>query len=169
MIKVSSKITEKDHGYQKIVSEIKKTKNSYVTVGVHEGAGKYPSGEDVGEVALYNEFGTGSIPARPFMAMAIDGGMSKIDSWREEAISKIMDGTITAKKGLELIGFRTQVLVQNQIKSNTPPPNAPSTIKAKQASGRLPKKLKKDFAGRTSTLIDTGLMLRSVQYKVFIK
>lgn len=166
-------VTEKDKGYKQIVSEFKKAKNSYVTVGVHEGAGKYEDGTDVGLVALYNEFGTShkgfKIPPRPFMAMAIDGGMSKINAWKEEAVGKIADGTFTAKKALEMIGFRTQVLVQNQIKANTPPPNAPSTVARKQNSGRLPKKLKKEFSNRTSTLIDTGLMLRSVQFKVFVK
>lgn len=178
MIKPSVKIEERGKAeWERYVSRFKKVNQAYVTVGFHEGAGHYPGPNAplVVEVALWNEFGTVNAPSRPFMAIAIDSHTAQINRWREEAIAKILDEGWTPRKALEMLGFRIQVLIQNQIKSNTPPPNAPSTVKAKRASGVLPRQFKKGvdnkgrpYSDRTKTLIDSGLMLRSVTYKVFV-
>lgn len=147
----------------KFFREIKKAENSYVTIGLHEDAGTYPPGKDgisvsVVEVGLWNEFGTETSPERSFLRSAIDEGQSQIEAWRMELMSKVMMGTMSLEKSLEAMGFRIMTLVQNKIKSNVPPPNAPSTVAAKERHGVAP-----------NTLIDTGLMLRSVTYKVVIK
>ncbi len=179
MVKPKVTVTEKGKDdWEKYAKAFKNMNKAYVTVGIHEGAGQYQgkNAPMVFEVALWNEFGTDRIPARPFMGLAIDGGMGKINAWREEAIDKILNDGWSVQKGLEMLGFRIQVLIQNKIKSNVPPPNAPSTVKAKQKAGVLPKKFKegtdnkgRPYSDRTKTLIDTGLMLRSVTYKVFVE
>lgn len=160
------------------VERFKKINDAYVTIGVHEDAGNYsgPHAPSVVEVALWNEFGTEHIPSRPFLAMAIDEKINQINNWREEAIDKILNEGWSVEKGLDMLGLKVQVLVQNKIKSNVPPPNAPSTVKEKQRSGVLPKHFKAGanskgqlYSDRTKTLIDTGLLLRSITYRVFVK
>lgn len=178
MIRPSVKVEQKGKAeWDRYVGRFKKMNDAYVTVGFHEDAGRYPGPNAplVVEVALWNEFGTEQNPARPFMAIAIDSHVAAINRWREEAIEKILDEGWTVQKALEMMGLRIQVLIQNQIKANTPPPNAPSTVKKKQAAGVLPQKFKggtdrqgRLWSDRTKTLINTGLMLRSVTYKVFV-
>lgn len=154
--KVNTKVTGQDR-VNKLMEMLKKYKTAYVTVGIHEKAGSYTKGESppmVVQVALWNEFGTEKSPARPFFSTAIDSNEEKINQWRDEAVDKVLAGTFTIEKALDYIGFRVQVLIQNQIKSNMPPPNAPSTLKAKARAGVAPQ-----------TLINTGLMLRSVTFE----
>lgn len=130
---------------------------AYVAIGVHEDAGTYgDGGPDVVEVALWNEFGTTNMPERSFIRSAIDDGMEQINQWREEFLTKMLTDGWTERKALEAMGFRIQTLIQNKIKSNVPPPLAESTVQAKMKDGVAPK-----------TLIDTGLLLRSITYKVY--
>lgn len=196
---------KKDPNADKIFKELKKLNGSYVTVGIHQDAGQYPDGQDVVQVALCNEFGTDTIPERSFFRSAIDGNQSKINAWQEEALERVLSGQWTAEHALESIGFKIQILIQNKIQSNVPPPNAPSTVRKKMNSGTLPKSIRifdknigqfkkgskynsktgeygvfkrltgevaanyLSASGHTKTLIDTGLMLRSVTYKVIMK
>jgi hypothetical protein len=148
-----------DKQFKELLEKLRKYKTASVTIGIHEDAGQYTDGStSVAEVALWNEFGTRNIPERSFLRSAIDDNASKINAWREEAIENIMEKGWTVQKALEMVGLRIQILIQNKIKSNVPPPNAPSTAKAKLKEGQAP-----------STLIATGLMVRSVTYKVNLK
>jgi hypothetical protein len=138
-----------------VFKKLKQLKTGYVTIGLHGDAGKYEDGTDVVTVGLWNEFGTESIPERSFFRTAIDGNQQKINAWREEMLKNIFENNWSVEKALKAIGLRIQILVQNKIKSNVPPPNAPSTDEAKTLAGVGHK-----------TLINTGLMLRSVTFKV---
>ncbi len=158
MVKIETKVEDvSSPELQKIEKELDKLDKSYVTVGIHEDAGEYESGESVVQVALWNEFGNEVIPERSFFRSAIDQNTEKINSWREEAIQNVLFNGWTAEKALEMMGFRIQLLIQNKIQSHPPPPNAPSVKEAKLKDGVAP-----------NTLIWTGLMLRSVTYKVVI-
>ena len=147
---------------QKLVNRIKaelaKYSEAYVTIGVHEGAGSYKDGQSVVEVALWNEFGTETIPERSFIRSTMDNQEEKINQLRDHALNQIVAGAFTIEKALEFMGLNIQMLIQNTIKSNMPPPNAPSTLKAKERKG-VPAR----------TLIETGLLLRSITYKVHLK
>lgn len=133
----------------------KNADKAYVAVGVHEGAGEYPDGTSVVAVALWNEFGTENIPSRPFIRDAVYGKVEQINAWRREAIGKVITGEFTVKQALSMIGFRLRETIRNNINSNMPPPNAPSTVAHKRAEGVAPR-----------TLVETGLLLRSVEFKV---
>jgi hypothetical protein len=84
----------------------------------------------------------------------IDENLTKIQGWHRTAMEKIFDGKATPREVLTGIGERLQKLVRAKIKSNVPPPNAPSTIKRK---------------GSARTLIDTKLLLESINFKVLKK
>lgn len=158
---IKSKITttvKGDDKFKKLQQMLSKYKEAFVTIGIHDDAGNYPDGQAVVEVALWNEFGTRNIPQRSFFRSAIDENESKINAWREEAIANILDKDWPIEKALEMVGLRIQFLIQNKIKSNIPPENSPATKAAKLADGVAP-----------STLIWSGLMLRSVGFKVTLK
>lgn len=136
-----------------------KVRGSYVTIGVHEDAGRYSGSNapSVVEVALWNEFGTSHIPERSFLRAALDENVALINNWREEAIGMLLQGA-QVETALSMLGFRIMTLIQNKIKSNVPPPLAQGTVDAKVKDGVAP-----------VTLIDTGLLLRSIAYKVVTK
>lgn len=148
------------------LKEIRKYKHAFVTIGVHEGAGSYEgtNAPSVVEVALWTEYGTkphGNHPGTPayhWMSKAIDEKASLLNTWREEMIRNIVNKGWSVKKALEAMGFRIQTLLQNKIKSNMEPHNRPSTIAQKERDGVPP-----------VTLIHTGLLLRSVTYRVHLE
>lgn len=154
MIKSSTKTTVRGQDkVDKLMKILKSWKNAYVSVGVHEDAGQYPDGQSVVQVALWNEFGTEHIPSRSFFRSAIDENMGRINKWRDQVIEDIIDGKRTPQNALETLGFRVQQLIVNKIKSNVPPP-----LKNPQA------KMRKGLA--PVTLIETGLLMRSISFKV---
>lgn len=171
MIKSHIKTTEKNNEkFKKFMDMIKRHKHAYVTIGIHEDAGRYSAGNaSVVEVALWQEFGTRTIPERSFIRSAIDDNVGKINSWREEMINNIVDKGWSVEQALDAIGVRIQILIQNKIKSNVPPP---------YGSGRKPndadriqelQDAKKARGHAPVTLIETSLMLRSVTYKKHIE
>ena len=116
--------------------------------GFFQGA-TYPTGQSVAEVAAWNEFGTDTIPERPFFRNAVDGltrtlpdlvlrefrnGGFNLD---DASINRISEAAVSA--------------VQVSITELDDPPNAPSTIRRKDSS---------------SPLQDKGTLRRSVAYKV---
>jgi hypothetical protein len=161
LIKIKTETTSKgDELVKRLIKIIKHAPNAHVRIGFFEGAGSYQGKDapDVIEVALWNEYGTSRSPARSFIGSAIDENEASIAQWREEIIEGIVLKGWTIEKGMEYMGFHIKTLIENKIKSNVPPPNAPSTIAMKAADGVSP-----------NTLIHTGLMLRSVTYQVFLK
>jgi hypothetical protein len=158
MIKVSAKTKvigrEK---LRKLLDHVQRLDESYVQVGF-QGDARYPgNGPRVVEVAFWNEFGTDTTPERSFIRAPIKANKGKINEWRAEILKNVASGRFTVAKGLDALGYRIAELISNRIKSNTPPPNAPSVTARKIREGKVPK-----------TLIDTGLMLDSLNYQVVL-
>jgi hypothetical protein len=131
----------------KALSEIADKMQGSVRVGFLEGA-LYPDGTPVAAVAFWNEFGTTRIPARPFFRTTITDKSSEwADRLGKAAIRYEYDGL----KTMELMGQTMAEDVQESINGWTDPANADSTIEKK---------------GFDKPLIDTGDMLRSVDYEV---
>lgn len=110
----------------------------------------YEDGTSVAYVAAIQEFGAPAvnIPARPFIQPTV---REKKDTWvkiLEKQIPKVALGKMSAFDALDLVGITAAADIQTKISSIYSPPNSPATIKAK---------------GSAKPLIDTGLMLASVQ------
>lgn len=103
----------------------------------------YPDGTSVALVAAFSEYGTAKNPPRPFMRNMVARNKKK---WVPNIATalKIKDNDPVA--ALDLIGKEITEEIQDSIRSNTPPPNAPSTVAQK---------------GFDRTLIDTSLLLNS--------
>lgn len=172
MISAKIFITEKDSAEMKNFKAVfSKVFESYVTIGIHEDAGKYTKGANppsVIDVALWNEFGTDKIPERSYFRATLEANASKIEVFRDEMCKRVLLNGWTQERALEAIGLYVQTLIQAKIRSNVPPAygtgkgNSPATIAAAQEA-----KIKR--VGHSRTLEESDLLLRSVTFKVTVK
>ena len=96
------------------------------------------------DIALYNEFGTETIPSRPFLRNA----EAKIQERAEEIVKAGIEDGKTLNRIIHEVAEDMRNQIVESITSNTPPPNKPSTIRQKK--------------GSTGTLRDTGQLRVSV-------
>lgn len=120
-----------------------------LSVGFLEG-GIYTDGTSVAEVAMFQEYGTRTIPPRPFMRKTI---ATHGEEWAGNAAQLLRENNLDLSIVAPLMGELIKGQIQQSIVEFTEPPNAPSTIRKK---------------GFNKPLIDTGHMLRSVDYNVDI-
>lgn len=144
MIKAAVK-TKTNTGAQKKLRRL--NQSIILKAGFLAPAASYPDGAKVAHVAQYMEFGTNTIPARPFFRTAITRNKKK---WRARLYKDIQKdyNTLTAFKRL---GVLIQADIRDSIKNGAYTPLKPYTIRRK---------------GFDKPLIDTGIMLRSVDWEV---
>lgn len=149
--------------------ELARYPKAYVSVGIHEDAGKYQSGDvTVIEVALWNEFGTKDVPERSYFRSTLEENAAKIESWRAEMLDNIVHRGWTVEKALEAVGLRIQVLLQNKVKSDVPPPYGTGTHGNTPRDVERAQDAKRRRWGSSRTLIASGLMLRSITFRVVL-
>ena len=145
-------VTDRDLGWKAIKREVERAQRREVAVGILQGSND-SEGTSIAEYATYNEFGTGDVPSRPFMAMSFDENVAAIDSDFQRQSRRLVAGEVTADQALTVIGQKHAGRVQNTITGrNILPALAPSTVAAKK--------------GSTKTLVDTGAMTNAVQIEV---
>lgn len=108
---------------------------------------RYPDGKSVAQLAFENDFGTISIPSRPFFRNAIKDNSGK---WVELASKQISAGK-DFRTALGLVGEQARGDIIRSIDKTSTPPNSPATIARK---------------GSSKPLVDTGIMRRSVSWRV---
>ncbi|PWU04925.1 MAG: hypothetical protein C5B43_03995 [Verrucomicrobia bacterium] len=147
----------------KQLKKIESLENSYVLVGFQEGSvtksqvkngRRKKAGKSMAQIAAENEFGTKTIPQRSFMRTSFDENIQNIQNAISNEYTKVLDGTSTIKKSLNLIGLFGVDLIQQKIRQIRQPPNSPRTIAIKKSS---------------KPLIDFGQMIQSVRHKVVVK
>lgn len=169
VLRVTAKTTEVFDNTKKLLRELDRLDKSFVTAGVHKGAGRYTQGDSpptVAQVALWNEFGTEGkhpSPERAYLRTAVDMERIKIEAIRDEGLNNIVAGRTSVKKVLETIGFLLLTAIQKRINTSNAwaTPNAPSTARAKNRPGGA-------LRGATP-LIESGLLFRSQAFEVKVK
>lgn len=134
-------VTRKDSAIWK---RLRTVGTKHVRVGVPAGAGSYPDGgPSIAQVAAWNHEGTSRIPARPFLAVPLDGRTSEV----KNMVTRVAQGVLTMPgqrdRILEALALWCRNRVVAAINAGFPPPNATSTERAKGSS--LP-------------LVDTGVL-----------
>lgn len=134
---------------EKHLKELSKrvTKASSVDIGFLEDA-TYPDGKPVALVAAFNEFGTSKAPPRPFFRGMVT---EKSPEWGDAIGDLLTTAGFDAEKTLALAGEGIAGQLRQSIVDYVGPPLAPSTVKRK---------------GSDKQLVDTGVMLRSVDKRV---
>lgn len=125
---------------------VDKAAGGTVRVGIIESQ-TYPDGESVAQVAYWNEYGTATIPARPFFRNTI---AEKQDEWAEKA-AELLKQSDDTNHALALIGEGVKGDIVKTIQNFSDPPNADSTVKRK---------------GFNKPLVDTGDLWRAIQSEV---
>lgn len=159
---MASRTTDVDKGATRIIREAKKLDGSFTTIGIHEGAGEYPTTTPEGkqqeavsivQVAFWNEFGTSTAPERSFLRSTWDENRRLLERQARKSIDAILAGTSTVEKELDKVGTMIRELVRTKIEKLRSPPNAPGTIAGKPSVGDNP-------------LIHTRLLKRSIEHRV---
>ena len=153
--------TVKLDGLKQLRANVAALKNNHVKVGFvsgsevgkpeREGSGREPWSEisEVARVAIWNEFGTKTIPARPFFLNALAMSRGKLKTFKTKIAGLVMNGKITSVVAFENLGLFMKAEIQMSIRRMTSPANAESTKAAK---------------GSSHPLIDTGQMINSVSH-----
>lgn len=149
----------------KILKELEYLANHGVEIGILA-IDKSLTGEDgktsILEYAIYNEFGTSSIPARPFMRNTIDTNEEYISNLIQETPNKVLKGELTGKEALMRIGETIRGLIIQSIATAQAwaVPNDPKTLKIKT---------KNEQANNTKLLIDNRFLIKSIRYQIVNK
>ena len=146
-------VTDDDRLLQTIKTNLEELASLTIKVGVQgdEAAEQYGDEKDVtvADVAVFNEYGTGRIPARPFMRETIE----QTNNWAAESAkvhNAVIDG-IDPYVAAELLGEKAASDVQDTIYEGDFVPNSPATIKKK---------------GSSKPLIDTTQLVGSITHVV---
>lgn len=131
---------------------VSKAAGGTVRVGILE-TQTYPSKDgkgdvSVAQVAYWNEYGTATIPARPFFRNTI---AEKQDEWADNAASILQHTDGDVGRALALIGDGVKGDIVETIQNFNEPENAPSTVKKK---------------GFNKPLIDTDDLWLAIQSEV---
>lgn len=122
---------------------------------------KYDDGTPVAYVAAQNEFGhpAANIPSRPFFRNAIKANEKKWQDVSSKLMLSVIEGKLSKEQALEQLGALIKGDIQEAIIDGEFEPLKQSTLYARQSRKRT--------AGvANKPLIDTGHMMRSVDYAV---
>jgi hypothetical protein len=122
-----------------------------ITVGIHKKDIGRGSDQTNAQIGFYQEFGTSKIPQRSFLRSTFDQKVTEYRKLNKKAMVQAAKGRIGVEQALDLLGQKIASDVKAKIRSKIPPPNAPSTIKAKSSS---------------TPLIDTAQLLNAIDSEV---
>lgn len=152
----------------------------------------YDDGKPVAQVATWNEYGTSIpvsdkmrgylganglhlkktttrlyIPSRPFMRTTVENHKNDWGNRLVANMNAYLKGNASLEAGLNDVGSLMQAHIQETIDSNMGPPNHSLTA-GKKAARLVDKKGKpiEGDSGTKQTLIDSGVMIKSVSYEV---
>jgi len=152
-MKVHAKVAHKSHrkGPHDLLEWLDKHR---VVVGIIGKKSKRKEGkvDNVG-LAIIHEFGSGHIPARPWIRPPLYTHHDELTKELVKIWESCKDGKGDPSKKLNALGSLAASLVKNYVTQGDgiPPPNAPSTIKRK---------------GSSRPLVDTGAMVNAVTWEV---
>ncbi len=146
-----------DLGFEKIIANDSKLAGNGVKFGIQAGEGEEDEegateGTDILDIAIYNEYGTEHIPARPFMKDFANKNEQTLIKKMNSQAKKVFAG-MPVETALAELGEFAQKHQKAHIRKASlwAEANAPSTIRQKRSS---------------KPLIDTGALVNAVRYEV---
>lgn len=161
--RTTDKLTPEGKKLLRVFDEIRK--RPHVKVGVIQSEFKEEKKVDegnsdvsLGEVAVWNEFGTadGRIPERSLIRYTHDQNKAKWAKNNDKLNRNIMMGKETVRGALEKMGVIIAAAIQTRIRSRDMEPNAPATIRKKTVNGKT----------GDNPLIDTSQLQQSINFEV---
>lgn len=153
-----NKTIDKDLGFKKILSEMKKAEGSFVTIGIHqkEGEDEYDNGAPITLVGAVHEFGTDNVPKRSWLRSTFDENRKDWMKLTKQLYDKVLTGKSTTEKVLQQLGIIIAEKVKAKFKSGDP--NWPSLKEKTRARKSSPR-----------TLVDSWKLHNSINSEVKIK
>lgn len=150
---MSVRVVDKGARRAKTLAPQRNRKSLRIGVMDEAAQAKHPKakGATVGEVALWNEFGTMSVPSRSFLRDWADENLDRISRELSADLLRVLFASENEKLALAKRGKQYVQQVVTRIKRGIPPANSAWTLS--QKSGTTP-------------LIDTGTLIDSIDYKV---
>lgn len=138
-----------DHGFDNIIQQALKLDGKGVKVGIRRGKGSH-DGTDMLDIAVYNHFGTATIPARPFVSDCAEKNAGQIKEAQKRLVYRVYQGSLSADGALAQLGAWYVNVQKGHILHGGWTPNAPATIKRK---------------GSNKPLVDTGQLVNTVDWE----
>ena len=138
-----------DHGFDNIIRQALKLDGKGVKVGIRRGKGSH-DGTDMLDIAVYNHFGTATIPARPFVSDCAEKNAGQIQDAQKRLVYRVYQGSLSADGALAQLGAWYVNVQKGHILHGGWTPNAPATIKRK---------------GSNKPLVDTGQLVNTVDWE----
>jgi len=138
-----------DHGFDKIIQQALKLDGKGVKVGIRRGKGSHDS-TDMLDIAVYNHFGTATIPARPFVSDCAEKNAGQIQEAQKRLVYRVYQGGLSADGALAELGAWYVNVQKGHILHGGWTPNALATIKRK---------------GSNRPLVDTGQLVNTVDWE----
>ena len=133
---------------KKFMAELNWLANRDIHVGFKRGVGVYEDGTDVVDVAMFNEYGTSKIPARPFLRQSFERHKTEYVLECEKIYTYMIKGNKISGE-IRKFGQKVKQDIVDEIERGEFVPNAPSTVRKK---------------GFNKPLYETGLMEKSISY-----
>ena len=143
----------KDLGWRRIRKEMKLANTRHVAVGILAKDAKDPTDTAASllEVATWNHFGTGTIPARPFIVGAMEAHGTSIKKLQRRLWKGVSEGKLTTQAALEILGVKARDISVKSINDREYEPNADRTVASK---------------GSSTPLVDTGQLKGAIAFEV---
>ena len=138
-----------DHGFDNIIRQALKLDGKGVKVGIRRGKGSH-DGTDMLDIAVYNHFGTSTIPARPFISDCAEKNAGQIQEAQKRLVYRVYQGSLSADGALAELGAWYVNVQKGHILHGGWTPNAPATVKRK---------------GSNKPLVDTGQLVNTVDWE----
>jgi hypothetical protein len=142
----------RDLGWNALRQRIKLLDEHVVDVGIQAGEDD-AEGTDLLDIAIYNEFGTETIPSRPFMRQTANENRQKAGEVGERYYQMILTGQMTPFKALRGIGQWYEGVNRKSLRETPWTPNAPATIAKKRLRSDKP-------------LVDKGRLVSTIRSEV---
>lgn len=153
MLRVRTKLRDVDKGFKDLTRRIMAPDNVTLKVGVFADSGTHPDGTSLVQVAIWNEFGTSTIPPRPFIRVYFSNE-TRVRALASAALKQVITHNLTKKQALERLGMKMSGEIQHAISVayfGAYPANALETIRKK---------------GSSTPLVDTGQLRSAISYRV---
>nr|WP_315046129.1 hypothetical protein [uncultured Leptotrichia sp.] len=138
-------------GLEKLDKELKYLQTHAVKVGVL-GNGS-ANGISVQDYAIFNEYGTSRMPARPFFRLSVGtaNAQNEIKEYMKQQVEQIIQGGMSAQQAYENLGTFIVQKIKKTIASGNFAALNPQTVKKK---------------GHSKPLMDTHSLYESINYEI---
>ena len=162
---MKSQLKVNDKLWKEIKAQFPKIDKAVVKTGIQSNAGEN-EGVSIAEYAAFNEFGTRTIPERPFMRKTFDDNLANWNKLVERLFKGILGGKLDVKFAFETLGEQTQNDMQDTITKGGFAPNSDLTINGGWMKSPSGKSFYVKGKGSNRPLIDGGAMIGAITFEV---